>query len=134
MSIRPTIDSETRLELLIKLAFQIPVETLAKEYNITKNKIINLRKNNYRLYNTFFDHWRIDKEVAVLGLAPKLERALSILKKHYGPHKVKIVSDQEFYICGEKVKTTELFDWVDVVLSKDDIVGFRDMTNVKNYY
>ena len=56
---------------------------LEKEYDLTKTKIINLRKNNYLKYNEFYEHWRILEEVAVLGLTPKYERALSVVKKFY---------------------------------------------------
>ena len=48
---RSKLDSEIKLEILIKLAFGIPIEDLMKEYDLTKAKIINLRKNNYKLYN-----------------------------------------------------------------------------------
>ena len=81
MAIKSNLDPETKVELLIKLAFGIPIELLTAEYKLSKSKIINLRKNNYKLYNTFFDYWKIDKEIAVLGLSPKHERALNIVKK-----------------------------------------------------
>ena len=61
MAIKSNLDPETKVELLIKLAFGIPIELLTAEYKLSKSKIINLRKNNYKLYNTFFDYWKIDK-------------------------------------------------------------------------
>ena len=51
MAIKSNLDPETKVELLIKLAFGIPFELLTKEYSLSKNKIVNLRKNNYKLYN-----------------------------------------------------------------------------------
>ena len=80
---KPKLDPEVKVELLIKLAFGISMDKLAEEYDLTRAKIINLRKNNYLMYNDFLEHWKIDKEVAVLGLVPKYERALSIVKKFY---------------------------------------------------
>ena len=77
------LDPEIKLELLIKLAFGVPVDQLVSEYNLSKDKIINLRKNNYVKYNEFFEYWKIDKDVAKLCLPLTLERALSIVKKFY---------------------------------------------------
>ena len=48
--IKSKLDSETKIELLIKMAFGIPIEDLAVEYDLTPPKIINLRKNNYIKY------------------------------------------------------------------------------------
>lgn len=41
---RSKLDSEIKLEILIKLAFGINIEDLMTEYNLTKAKIVNLRK------------------------------------------------------------------------------------------
>ena len=83
MTVKSKLDPETKIELLIKLAFGIPMNDLIEEYQLSSAKIINLRKNNYLKYNEFFEYWKIDKEVAVLGLTPKYERALSVVKKFY---------------------------------------------------
>ena len=91
MTVKSKLDPETKIELLIKLAFGIPMNDLIEEYQLSSAKIINLRKNNYLKYNEFFEYWKIDKEVAVLGLTPKYERALSVVKKFY-KSKIKINS------------------------------------------
>ena len=131
---RSKLDGEIKLEILIKLAFGIEIEDLMKEYNLTKAKIVNLRKNNYKLYNEFFDYWKIDKDVAVLDLCPKYERALSIIKKHY-KNKVEIKSSDEIYIKGKKCSSCELLDVADEILQKDNIRCFKEMPiYIKNHY
>ena len=131
---RSKLDSEIKLEILIKLAFGIPIEDLMKEYDLTKAKIINLRKNNYKLYNEFFDYWKIDNDIAVLELSPKYERALSVIKKHY-KNKVVIHSVDEIYIKGEKYSFSKLIDIADEILQKDNIRCFKEMPNyIKNHY
>ena len=59
---KPKLDPEVKVELLIKLAFGISMDKLAEEYDLTRAKIINLRKNNYLMYNDFLEHWKIDFE------------------------------------------------------------------------
>jgi arginine utilization protein RocB len=131
---RSKLDSEIKLEILIKLAFGISIEELMKEYNLTKAKIVNLRKNNYKLYNEFFDYWKIDKEVAVLELSPKYERALSIAKKHYKDNLV-IKSIDEIYLKGKKCSSSEFIDIADNILQKDNIRCFKEMPiYIKNHY
>lgn len=131
---RSKLDSEIKLEILIKLAFGISIEELMEEYNLTKAKIINLRKNNYKLYNEFFDYWKIDKEVAVLELSPKYERALSIAKKHYKNNLI-IKSIDEIYLKGKKCSSSEFIDIADNILQKDNIRCFKEMPiYIKNHY
>lgn len=131
---RSKLDSEIKLEILIKLAFGINIEELMEEYNLTKAKIINLRKNNYKLYNEFFDYWKIDKEVAVLELSPKYERALSIAKKHYKNNLI-IKSIDEIYLKGKKCSSSEFIDIADNILQKDNIRCFKEMPiYIKNHY
>lgn len=131
---RNKLDSEIKLEILIKLAFGITIEDLMKEYNLTRAKIINLRKNNYKLYNEFFDYWKIDKDVAVLDLSPKYERALSIIKKFY-KDKVVIKSIDEIYIKGEQCLSSNLIDVADTILRKDNICCFKELPMyIKNHY
>jgi len=132
--IRSKLDPETKMELLIKLAFGIPYELLEAEYDMTKAKIINLRKNNYVKYNEFFDYWRIDKEVANLGLTPKNERALSVIKKFY-KDKVRIVSSDEIYFNNKFCSFIDIINLADQVLQKDNIYCFKQLSvYMKNYY
>ncbi len=133
MAVKSNLEPETKIELLIKLAFGIPYEQLTKEYGLSKNKIINLRKNNYRLYNTFFDHWKISKQVALLGMCPKHERALNIVKKFY-KNKIEIVSENKILYKGLKISIAQILEMADEILQKDNIHGFLNMTDIKNYY
>lgn len=133
MAIKSNLDPETKVELLIKLAFGIPFEMLTEEYKLSKNKIINLRKNNYKLYNTFFEHWKIEKEIAVLGLCPKHERALNILKKFY-KNKIEIKSQYKILYKGTQISMLDVIDMADEILKKDNICCFKTLTNIKNFY
>lgn len=133
MAIKSNLDPETKVELLIKLAFGIPFELLTKEYNLSKNKIVNLRKNNYKLYNSFFEHWKIEKEIAVLGLCPKHERALNIVKKFY-KNKIEIISEHKILYKGNYISITEIIDMADEILKKDNICCFKELTNIRNFY
>ena len=134
MTIKLILEPEIKIELLIKLAFGIPLNLLAKEYNLTESKIINLRKNSYNKYNEFFEYWKIDKEVAGLGLTPKYERALSIVKKFY-KSKIKIESIHDIYFKDVLISLNEILDLADKILEKDNIIGFKECTYlIKNYY
>lgn len=134
MTIRSKLDPETKIELLIKLAFGIPLEELALEYDLTKPKIINLRKNNYLKYNEFFEHWKIDKDVAILGLCPKHERAVSIVKKFYKT-KIQINKDGSIYYKNKLCSMDKIIEMADSILKLDNIFGFKESTKlIKNNY
>lgn len=129
------LDPEIKMELLIKLAFGIPIQQLVDEYNLTREKIVNLRKNNYVKYNEFFNYWRIDPEVAKLCLPSISERALSVIKKFYTKDKVKIVSVDEIYIKGKLCSLTDIMNIADEILAKDNICNFSKMSGfIKNFY
>lgn len=128
------LDPEVKVELLIKLAFGISIDDLAKEYDLTRAKIVNLRKNNYIIYNDFVNHWKIDEDVAILGLTPKLERALSIVKKFY-KNKIEIIDESNILYNNKFCTMNEIVDMADKILQKDDIMNFKDMSNdIKNNY
>lgn len=133
MAIKSPLDPEVKIELLIKLAFGIPMEMLTKEYGLSKNKIINLRKNNYKLYNTFFDHWKIDKEIAVLGLCPRHERALNIVRKFYR-NKIEILARNKILYKGETRSIEEIVNMADEILRKDNITCFKELKDIRNFY
>nr|DAG09660.1 MAG TPA: ECF RNA polymerase sigma factor [Caudoviricetes sp.] len=134
MTIKSKLDPETKIELLIKLAFGIPIEDLAEEYELSKARIINLRKNNYVKYNEFFNYWRIDKSVAVLGLTPKHERALSVVKKFY-KSKITIVSESSILYENKPCTMSQILDMADTILQKDSIYCFKELPlYIKNYY
>lgn len=133
MAIKSNLDPETKIELLIKLAFGIPFENLIEEYKLSKSKIINLRKNNYKLYNGFFEYWKIEKEIAILGLCPKHERALNIVKKFY-KNKIKIESKYKILYKDEIISIDNVIDMADEILKKDNICCFKTLKDIKNYY
>ena len=133
MTVKSKLDPETKIELLIKLAFGIPMNDLIEEYQLSSAKIINLRKNNYLKYNEFFDHWKIDKEVAVLGLTPKYERALNIVKKFY-KDKIVIVSEHQILYKGELINRNTVVEMADAILQKDNICCFKELTDIRNFY
>lgn len=134
MTVRSKLDPETKIELLIKMAFGISLDELAIEYELTKPKIINLRKNNYLKYNEFFEYWKIDKEIAVLGLSPKHERAASIVKKFY-KSKITISKDGSIFYKNELCNMEKLIDMADSILKLDNITGFKKTTKlIKNNY
>ena len=134
MTVRSKLDPETKIELLIKMAFGISLDELAIEYELTKPKIINLRKNNYLKYNEFFEHWKIDKEIAVLGLSPKHERAASIVKKFY-KSKITISKDGSIFYKNTPCNMEKLIDMADSILKLDNINGFKETTKLmKNNY
>lgn len=133
MAIRSPLDPEIKMELLIKLAFGIPIEMLTKEYGLSKNKIINLRKNNYKMYNSFFEHWKIEKEIAVLGLCPRHERALNIVRKFY-KNKIEIKSSSKILYKNEVKTIEEIIDMADEILKKDNIYCFKELKDIRNFY
>ena len=124
--IKQKLDPEIKIELLIKLAFGIPIKQLADEYELTVE--------NYIQYNQFFDYWRIDKSVAVLGLTPKYERALSIVKKFY-KSKI-IIYETGSILYNNQVYTLDgVVELADKILQKDNILNFKDFpTYIKNHY
>ena len=106
---------------------------LTKEYGLSKNKIINLRKNNYKLYNSFFEHWKIEKEIAILGLCPKHERALNIVRKFY-KNKIEIKPNNKILYKNEVKTIEEIIDMADEILRKDNICCFKELTDIRNFY
>ena len=139
MTVKSKLDPETKIELLIKLAFGIPMNDLIEEYQLSSAKIINLRKNNYLKYNEFFEYWKIDKDVAKLCLPLTLERELSIVKKFY-KNNCKIIthsndSDIEIVIKGVEYTHTDIMKLADSILQKDNINNFIELApDLTNYY
>ena len=56
MTVKSKSEPETKIELLIKLAFGIPMNDLIEEYQLSSAKIINLRKNNYSILKINNNH------------------------------------------------------------------------------
>lgn len=128
------LEPETKIEILIKLAFGIPITSLAEEYGVSIEKITNFKKNNYIIYNQFLEHWKIENEVAKLGLTPKNERALNVVKKFY-KNKIKIISEEEIYLEDNFIDFPKILKLADQILKKDNINNFLDYPYLlKNNY
>lgn len=127
------IDADTKMEIIISLAFGVPIKDIAIKYNITQNKIVNLRKNNYKIYNQVAKEFFIMDEIALLGLAPIYERAINIVKKRY-KNKLIILNESDFLLQGHKVNLNDLIDIADNITQKDDLPPLASMPYIKNYY
>lgn len=135
MTIKASLEPERKVELLIKLAFGIPIDDLAVEYDLTRQKITNLRKNNYRVYNQFASYWKISKEVAILGLIPKYERAVNVIKKFYKEKAIIDEANEMIIVKGKKIAFTNSLDLADDILQKDGITTFKSLPLfIKNFY
>ena len=44
------MDPDTKMEIIINMAWGTPLKIIAQKYNTTENKIVNLRKNNIHYY------------------------------------------------------------------------------------
>ena len=130
-----SLEPERKMELLIKLAFGIDIDDLIEEYGLSRQKITNLRKNNYRIYNQYVDHWKIMREVAILGLPPKYERAVNVIKKFYKSHAVINELREAIVVKGKIINFTDTLDLADWILKKDGIDCFKELPlYIKNYY
>ena len=135
MTTKASLEPERKIELLIKLAFGIRIEELIQEYGLSRQKITNLRKNNYRTYNQYVEHWKITKEVAVLGLPPKYERAVNVIKKFYKNQAVIDEFREAIVVKGKIYGFTNCLDLADSILQKDGITTFKLLPlYIKNYY
>lgn len=135
MTTKASLEPERKMELLIKLAFGINIEDLIEEYGLSRQKITNLRKNNYRVYNQYVDHWKIMREVAILGLPPKYERAVNIIKKFYKSNAVINELREAIIVKGKIINFTDTLELADWILQKDGIDCFKKLPlYIKNYY
>ena len=69
----------------------------------------------------------------MLGLCPKHERALNILKKFY-KNKIEIKSQYKILYKGTQISMLDVIDMSDEILKKDNICCFKTLTNIKNFY
>ena len=125
------IDMEIVAEILVKLAFGIDIEALAHEYDISSTKIVEMKKNNLDLYIQYFKYWAIDSEVAELGLTPRYERAVSVVKKHYKNNFA--IKNDGFLVKNKTVSLWELLPIAKKILEKDNIYNFENIS-IKNHY
>lgn len=127
------MDADTKMEVIINLAFGVPIKMIATKYDIAEYKIINLRKNNYKLYNQIAERFYIIDEVAVLGLSPLHERAVNVVKRAYGP-RFQIVSEHSFTLDETKMSISGVIKVADQVIARDEIPPLHEIPNIKNYY
>lgn len=127
------MDADTKMEVIINLAFGVPIKMIATKYDIAEYKIINLRKNNYKLYNQIAERFYIIDEVAVLGLSPLHERAVNVVKRAYGP-RFQIVSEHSFTLDEIKMSISGVIKVADQVIARDEIPPLHEIPNIKNYY
>lgn len=126
-------DADIKMEILIRLAFGYSYEEVAKAYGFKPNVIINLRKNNYILYNKLVDSFRILDEVALLELSPYLERAVNICKRFY-KNKFIIKSPSVFIFNDDIINTIKVVDICNDILALDNIPPLDKNIIKKNLY
>lgn len=127
------MDVDTKMEVIINLAFGVPIKMIATRYNIAEYKIINLRKNNYKLYNQILESFYITDEVAVLGLSPLHERAVNVVKRAYG-QRFQIISEHSFCLDGVKMSVGGVIKVANSVIARDEIPPLHEIPNIRNYY
>ena len=126
-------DADVKMEILIKLAFGYTYKDIAIAYGFKPNTIINLRKNNYKLYNKLVDSFRILDEVAVLGLLPIPERAVNICKRFYNK-KFIIKNEQDFYFEDRLININGVINLANKILELDNIDPLDSKIITKNLY
>ena len=126
-------DADVKMEILIRLAFGYPYEEVAQVYGYPVNTIINLRKNNYKVYNSIVDQFRIEKEVAELGFSPVPERAVNIVKKFYNK-RFKIITEDKFLFDDNPITILKVIDLANDIIALDNLPPLDRKIVVKNYY
>lgn len=127
------MDPDIKMEIIINMAWGTSIKDISEKYNISEKKIINLRKNNYKLYNQIAEEFYIPDHIAVLGLPPIFERAVHIVEKTY-PKKFKILTEHAFKYNNEKITITEVVDIADQIIAKDNIPPLSESKNIRNHY
>mgnify|MGYP004477664531 CR=1 FL=1 len=127
------MDADTKMEIIINLAFGTPLSEISKKYDIQENRIINLRKNNYKLYNQVSEEFYIIDEVAILGLPPLYERAVNIVKRRH-KDKFQIISNNFFKLDNKSMFIDEVMEIANEIIAKDEIPPLQSIPNIKNNY
>lgn len=126
-------DADVKMEILIRLAFGYSYENVAEAYGYPVNTIINLRKNNYKVYNSIVDQFRIIREVAECGLPPVPERAVNIVKKFYNK-RFQILTECTFLFDGEPITLLKVIDLANQIIALDSLPPLDKKVIVRNYY
>ena len=127
------MDPDIKMEIIINMAWGTSTKEISEKYNISEKKIINLRKNNYKLYNQIAEEFYIPDHIAVLGLPPMFERAVHVVEKTY-PKKFKILNEHSFIFGDDKLTISEVIDIADKIVIKDNIKPLSDSKNIRNHY
>lgn len=127
------MDPDTKMEIIINMAWGTPLKTIAQKYKTTESKIVNLRKNNYKLYNQIAEEFYIVDEVAVLGLCPMHERAVSVLKNRYKA-RFRIIDKNNYLLDGSSILIDEIIKLADSIIALDDIPSLTESKWLKNFY
>ena len=127
------MDPDIKMEIIINMAWGTSIKSIAEKYDISEKKIINLRKNNYKLYNQISEEFYIPDDIAVLGLSPIHERAVHIVQKRY-KNKFKILTNHLFQLNGENITSTEVLRLANEIIVKDNIPPLSQDQNIQNHY
>ena len=127
------MDPDIKMEIIINMAWGTSIKDISEKYNISEKKIVNLRKNNYKLYNQIAEEFYIPDHIAVLGLPPIFERAVHIVEKTYSK-RFKILNEHTFMFDNDKLTISEVIDIADKIIAKDEIPLLSESNNIKNHY
>lgn len=127
------MDPDVKMEIIINMAWGTPLKIIANKYKTTENKIINLRKNNYKLYNQISEGFYITDEVAVLGLCPIHERAVNVVKNRY-KSRFMILDKNNYKLDGKLILMHEILGLADSIIALDEIPPLSTSKGLKNFY
>lgn len=127
------MDPDTKMEIIINMAWGTPLKVIAQKYKTTESKIVNLRKNNYKLYNQISEGFYIVDEVAVLGLCPMHERAVNIIKNKYKA-RFKILDKNNYLLDGSSILMDKIIELADSIIALDDIPPLSESKWLRNFY
>ena len=96
-------------------------------------EIINLRKNNYKLYNQISEGFYIADEVAILGLCPIHERAVNVIRNKYKA-RFRILDKNNYLLDGSTILMDKIIELADSIIALDDIPPLGNSKWIKNFY
>jgi hypothetical protein len=127
------MDPDTKMEIIINMAWGTPLKVIAQKYKTTESKIVNLRKNNYKLYNQISEGFYIVDEVAILGLCPIHERAVNVIKNKYKA-RFKILDKNNYLLDGSSILMDKIIELADSIIALDDIPPLSESKWLRNFY
>jgi len=127
------MDPDTKMEIIINMAWGTPLKIIAKKYQTTESKIVNLRKNNYKLYNQISEGFYIADEVAILGLCPIHERAVNVIRNKY-KSRFKILDENNYLLDGRVILMNKIIELADSIIALDDIPPLSESKWIRNFY